>query len=267
MDGDRLTDEETALVLRRAAELEQHRPDDAGGLDPATLEEAAVEVGLSRRSVRRALAELRAGALAPGPGTRRSPAARLFGPGTLAVSRRLAGAAPAVEAAVHAYLERQLFRVVRNVGGRSAWVQRDDLAAAVRRGIDRRVQKRLCLEDVAGVEVAVVDDPADDGDHCLVHLLLDVGPVRRASAALAVGGGAIGAAAVGGSLVLAGLDPVTAAAVPAGAAAALAGHRLGAAHHRRHRQAVETALHGMLDGLERTRPAAPRSVTRLDRAE
>lgn len=250
VDADRLTDEETALVLRRAAELELRAPGDSGGLDPATLEEVAMEVGLSRRSVRRALAELRVGALSPQPASR-PRSNRLFGPGTLAVSRSVPGAAPVVEAAVHDFLERQLFRVLRDVGGRSVWVPREDLKASVRRSIDRKIQKRLCLEDACRIEVAVADDPGEGGPRSLVHLHLDLGAVRRASAAMVVGGGAVGVVAVGGSFLLLGLDPVTAAAVPAGAAAAVAGHRMGTAHHRRQSQAVETALQGMLDGLER----------------
>lgn len=256
MDGDRLTDEETALVLRRAAELEHRTPGDAGGLDPATLEEVAAEVGLSRQSVRRALAELRVGALAPGPASRWARTTRLFGSGTLAVSRSIPGTPRTVEAAVHDFLERQLFRVVRNVGGRSVWAPREDLAASVRRSIDRRIQKRLSLEDVGRIEVAVVEDPGEAGARSLLHVHLDLGGVRRASAAMVVGGGALGAAAIGGSLLLIGLDPVTAAAVPAGAAAALAGHRLGAAHHRRQSDAIETAVHGMLDALDRPASAA-----------
>ena len=259
MDGDRLTDEETAIVLRRAAELERRAPGDADGLDPATLEEVAMEVGLSRQSVRRAIAELRVGALVPQAERRSDRATRLFGPAALEVSRSVPGALPAVEAAVHDFLEGQLFRVVRDVGGRSLWAPREDLAASVRRSIDRRIQRRLCLEDVGRIEVAVVDDPGEAGARSLVRLRLDLGAVRRASATLVVGGGVVGAAAGGGSLLLLGLDPVTAAAVPAGAAAALAGHRLGAAHHRRQSDAIETALHGMLDALERAgRPAGHR---------
>ena len=244
------------MVLRRAAELEQRAPGDAEGLDPATLEEVALEVGLSRQSVRRAIAELRVGVLAPPADRRPVRATRLFGPGTLEVSRGVEGAAPTVEAAVHHFLHGQLFRVVRDVGGRSLWAPREDLAASVRRSIDRRIQRRLCLQDVGRIEVAVVEDPGEAGARSLVHLRLDLGGVRRASAAMVVGGGVVGAAAAGGSLLLLGLDPVTAAAVPAGAAAALAGHRLGAAHHRRQSDAIETALHGMLDALDRPGRAA-----------
>lgn len=251
MDGDRLTDEETALVLRRAAELDHETDADPVGLDPATLEDAAVEAGLSRQSVRRALAELRLGALAPAPAGRRTRPSRLVGPDHLGVDRAVGGPAVTVEASVRAYLEGQLFRVERDVGGRSLWCPRDDLKASIQRRIDRRVQRRLVLEDVCRIQFAVVEEPAPEGPRAHVHLEVDVSDVRRASGAMVVVGAAVGAAAVGGSLVLAGLDPVTAAVLPAGAGAALAGHRLGTSHYRQRVSRIETALQGMLDGVER----------------
>ena len=250
MDGERLTDEETALVLRRAAELDHQPPGQPDGLDPATVEEAAVEVGLSRQSVRRALAELRLGTLTPdaGRGTR---AARFLGSGTVALSRAVRGPADDVEAALEEFLERQLFRVVRHVGTRSLWAPRDDLKASVQRSIDRKIQRRLVLGDVCRISLAVVGEPATVEERSLVHLELDVRDVRRASAGMVVTGSVVGAAALGGSLIVAGLDPLTAAAVPAGAAAAVAGHRMGTSHYRTRVAALETALQGMLDGLER----------------
>ena len=257
MDGDRLTDEETALVLRRAAELDHQADPDSGGLDPTTLEEVAVEAGLSRQSVRRALAELRLGALADPPATRRASATRLYGPGTFVVSRAVAASAAAVEGWVREYLEAQLFRVVRDVDGRSLWSPREDLKASVQRSIDRKVQRRLVLGDVRRVHVAVGAEPGP-GTRSLVHLEVDVGQVRRTSTSMAAAGGAVGVTAVGASLVLVGLDPVTAAALPVGGAAALAGHRMGVAHYRNRAGAVATALEGMLDGLERRAAAGGR---------
>ena len=249
MDGERLTDEETALVLRRAAELDQQPPGRPDGLDPATVEEAAVEVGLSRESVRRALAELRLGTLSPDAGRSRR-AARFLGPGTVALSRAVPAPADDVEAGVEEFLERQLFRVVRHVGTRSLWAPREDLKASVQRSIDRKIQRRLVLGDVCRISLAVVPEPGA-AERSLVHLELDVRDVRRASAGMVVTGSVVGAAALGGSLIVAGLDPLTVAAVPAGVAAAVAGHRIGSSHYRSRVTALETALHGMLDGLER----------------
>lgn len=251
MDGDRLTDEETALVLRRAVELHSQADPDPGGLDAATLEDVAVEAGLSREAVRRALAELRLGTLVAAPAPRRRRPPRLFGPGTLAVSRVVPYPAAAAEDAVRAYLEGQLFHVLRGTGGRSLWAPRQDLKASVQRSIDRKVQRRLVLGDVSRVQVAVVSEPGSGELRALVHLEVDVRDVRRASTSMVVTGGAVGAAALGGSLLVAGLDPVTAAAVPAGAAIAFAGHRMGASHYRERVSAIDIALQGMFDGLER----------------
>src|SRR5437763_13338546 len=78
VEGERLDEDQIALVIRRASELDGQVLAGQAGLDLVLLEQAAVEAGLSRQSVRRAVAELRAGTLAldPGPG-RRSGRARL----------------------------------------------------------------------------------------------------------------------------------------------------------------------------------------------
>ncbi|MCA1693173.1 MAG: hypothetical protein LC733_13640 [Actinobacteria bacterium] len=80
MAGD-LNQEQIALVLRRAAELDRETACPPGtGLDEISLEHAAVEAGISPLSVRRALAELRAGVLDRPEGTsataRPGPSAR-----------------------------------------------------------------------------------------------------------------------------------------------------------------------------------------------
>ncbi|HEX5366494.1 MAG TPA: hypothetical protein VFW63_07515, partial [Acidimicrobiales bacterium] len=67
----RLSGDEVARVLRRAAEIDAVEARTEVGLDPAALEEAAQEVGLSPAAVRRAVAELRAGALPAAPTGRR----------------------------------------------------------------------------------------------------------------------------------------------------------------------------------------------------
>lgn len=255
VDGDRLSDEETALVLRRAAELDSLTDVHPIGLDVAALEDVAVESGLSRRSVRRAVAELHLGTLAAATHQRRSRSSRMFGPGTVVVHRAVRAPVDAVEAPVRQYLEGQLFRAVRNVGDQSLWRPREDLKASVQRSVDRSVQRRLVLGDVSCIQVAVTaaGEPADGWS--LVHLEIDVGDVRRASGRMVLVGSALGVAAVGGSMILAGLDPVTVAAVPAAAGSAYVGHRRGTAHYRVRVREIETALQGMLDGLDgRTTP-------------
>lgn len=248
VDGDGLTDDETARVLRRAAELDSETRADPIALDPATVEEVAVEAGLSRASVRRALAELHLGTLAAPPAGRRARRAPLFGPDIVAVRRAVAAPAPAVEALVHEYLEGQLFRVVRDVGGRSVWSPRADLKAAVQRAIDRKIQRRLVLGDVCRIQAAVTAEPGVN--RSLVLLEVNIREVRRASGQMVLAGSAVGAAALGGSLLLAGLDPVTVVAVPAAVGTAYAGHRLGTAHYRLRVNDIQTALQGTLDALD-----------------
>lgn len=255
VDGDRLSDEETALVLRRAAELDSLTDAHPIGLDVAALEDVAVEAGLSRQSIRRAVAELHLGTLAGATEQRRSRSTRLFGPGTIVVHRAVPAPADAVEAPVREYLEGQLFRVVRNVGDQSLWRPRADLKASVQRSVDRSVQRRLVLGDVSRIQVAVTAEGGPGDGWSLVHLEVDVGEVRRAAGRMVAVGSALGVAAVGGSMILAGLDPVTVAAVPAAAGSAYVGHRRGAAHYRMRVREIETALQGMLDGLDgRTTP-------------
>src|SRR5690606_10059769 len=97
----RLTPDEVALVLRRAAEIEAASDGtvDDEGLDAAAVEEAAREAGLSPLAVRQAVAELQVGALPVAPATRN---------GGLTASRfvseqRLVDSAPEI---VHAKVDR-----------------------------------------------------------------------------------------------------------------------------------------------------------------
>ena len=254
------------MVLRRAAELDHDlalRPSE--GLDAAALEEAAVEAGLSRTSVRRALAELRVGAL-EAAGGRPGRAPRLLGPGTLVVRRSVPAGPEAAEARVREFLGRQLFRVCRDVGGRSRWTPREDLRASVQRSVDSHLQRRLVLGDVGEVQLAVAAERGPDGEpgagggagpgpaRSMVHLQLDVRDARRSHGAWVASGALLGAAALAGSVAAGAPEAVTLLAVPAGAGAAVAGHRVGSRRYRQRMRALETAVQGLLDGLDR-RPA------------
>lgn len=250
VDGNRLSDEETALVLRRAAELDSVTDPHPVGLDAAALEDVAVEAGLSRQSVRRALAELHLGTLVAPPGGRRSGAARLFGPGTVVVHRAVPAPVRSVEAPVREYLESQLFRVVRDIGGQSLWSPREDLKASVQRSVDRKMQHRLVLGDVCRIQVAVTAEGAPGDGWSLVHFEIDVGDVRRASGRMVLVSSTLGVVAAGGALVVAGIDPVAIVALPAAAAgSAYVGHRRGTSHYRLRVHQIETAVQGMLDGV------------------
>ena len=95
-----INEQEVALVLRRAAELDLSLGGPGPGLDVATVEESAVEAGLSRPSVQRALAELRMGAL-QGTGEVARPR-RLLGRATVTVRRTVPGPDAQVKALLRA---------------------------------------------------------------------------------------------------------------------------------------------------------------------
>src|SRR5436190_10191356 len=137
MSRDGLSEDQVAIVLRRAAELDHqlgfpHEP----GIDEATLEEAAVEAGLSPQALHRALAELRSGVLSPDPRRHRG----VLGDPTLTICRAVPGPLAEVERQLFRFLDGQLFELRRHRGTSSTWVHRRGLEATARRAIDRAIQ-------------------------------------------------------------------------------------------------------------------------------
>ncbi len=248
MDGDHLDDEQIAQVLRRASELDGQLPSGQAGLDLVLLEEAAVEAGLSRESVRRAVAELRAGALTIGSGP--PPRRAGLGPTSLTVARCVPGPYGAVNGILRRFLAKEQFHLRRDFGASSRWARRQDVGARVRVQYDKSIHRRLLLRDAEEVEIAVVEEPGDGG-MVMVKLAVDVQPLRRAHR-VAVGQGAgigVGVAAVG--LGILGM-PEAIVVVPAATASGVAiGHRIGVGRYRSSVEHMETALEGFLDGIER----------------
>ena len=247
MDGDRLDEDQIALVIRRATELDGQSPAGQPGLDLVLLEEAAVEAGLSRESVRRAVAELRAGALrvdADPPARRAS-----LGPTTLTVARCVRGPFPPVNDILRRFLAKEQFHLRRDFGTSSTWTRRQDVGARVRIQYDKSIHRRLLLRDAEQVEMAVVDEPGGAG-MVMVKLTVDVKSLRRAHR-VAVGQGAgAGAVAAGVGLILG--MPEALVIVPAAAASGVGiGHRVGVRRYRRSVEDLETALEGFLDSVER----------------
>lgn len=252
-----LSDQEVALVLRRAAELDLSLDEDGPGLDVAVVEESAVEAGLSRQSVQTALAELRMGMLQPARAV--EPARRLLGPAVLTVRRTVPGPEADVAARLRAYLSRELFRARRERGGMSSWSRRDDLGASVRRTVDKTLSKRLSLTEVRGVEVGVTTEPGSDRRRVLVVMRADVSGICRDRGAWIATGGTAGAAMVGGSVLLGALvDPLLFLTAPAGAGAAAAGYGIGVRCYRTRVDAIQVALEALLDDLEAGRGTATR---------
>ena len=238
----RLTSDEVALVLRRAAEIEaaDERTARGEGYEPAAVEDAAREVGLSPAAVRQAVAELRVGALpAEVPrGRARTLSSRLV------AHQRLVGSAPeTVHAAVDRFLRTQMFELRRRAGDRSLYRQRSDLVASLRRGLD--FAGAIKLEGLRTIDVVVT--PADD------RTLVRVEAELTSSRANAVAGGAAAGTAVTLTTGLAGAlmaEPgLVIASLPAGAVVGASGIRVAEARWRKRRDDVAEVLASLLDQL------------------
>lgn len=251
MAEDRLTDEEVARVLRRAAELDPGSAPQEGGLPVAAVESAAAEVGLEPAAVRRAVAELRAGALDD-----------VSGPRFVVCARVVPGEVEASLASVGRYLAGQAFVRARDRGNEEVWRPREDWLAGLRRTFD--VAAAIRLKDVDEVVVHAVQ--VEGGT--LVRLVARLQGAVAAAPAVGTGVGATVGGAGAGFLGLVTGDPAllfaVLGAVPGGAALGAVGWRVGRAARARGRGKVADALDGMLDELERGRqPGAGRALDKL----
>lgn len=246
---DALSAEQVRVVLRRAAELDRSSALAPLDLDVASVEQAALEAGLSPDAVRQALAELRSGALD------RPARRRLVGPRTATVCRTLPGPVENVERALHEFLRTELFDRQRDHGERTEWVRRQSIAAKVKLAVDRGIHRALVLTDIDRLSLTLtpVEEPDRDGAHVLVRMDLDVSAMVRDHAALTVIGAVAGTAVAAVSVVVTGLDPVLLATFPAGMAVGGGAHWGGARLYRRRVAEVVTGVEGRLDRLERGR--------------
>ena len=237
----RLTGDEVALVLHRAAELDAADADNAlvDGYEQAAVEEAALEVGLSPSAVRRAVAELRVGALpAEQPTSRRGRkvASRVV------CQQRLVDTPPdAVLAAVDRFMRTQMLELRRRAGDRSLYRQRSDLVASLRRNLD--FGGAIKLEGLRTIDVVVT--PADD--RTLVRIEADLAASRANAVA---GGAAVGSAVAVTTGVVGALlaEPMlVVGALPAGAVVGSSGIRMAGSRWRRRRDDVAEVLASLLD--------------------
>lgn len=255
---DRLSSDEVALVLRRAADLEAHtdgRPVD-DGFDTAAVEEAAREVGLSPTAVRQALAELHTGELSTEK--RRRPAR------VSASIVQLARLVPCPPDVVHRtaddFLKRQTFELRRRNGPTTLYRQRKDLSASLRRGLN--FQGAIKLEGVRALTMTVTPvsggsegDSAGGGDRggqvrSMVRLVAEL-QGRAAMNTLANVTG-LGTAVMIGVPGLIFISPAGAAivALSTGAGVTASGLAVGNSWWRRRRANVNEVLDGLLDTLE-----------------
>lgn len=244
-----LTEEEAALVFRRAAELESVPPHQLPRFDAATLERIGAEAGLSPVAIRAALADLRSGRLDAEP-ARSGPVPV---PRHVAIERIVPVDAAVAEERLERFLKGHVMRVCRRRGSLTIWEPSRSLGANLVRGID--LTDRMRLARVDGVELLV--EPSDGGT--FVRVVLDLARIHRNVTAGVVASGALGGvgllAGVGGLVLGAPEALLLVPATSAGAAGAFLGTRSTYAKHVK--RAVD-AVELVLDELEHRRRARRR---------
>lgn len=238
-----------AVIIGRAADLEDAGAADGIGLDEQALVEIGREVGLSGAAVRQALDEYHAGLLQP---VAEAPQT-VVGPRVLVIERTVPGTTDQVDAHISAFLRGKLFEPCRRVDHRSVWRPREGLLASIQRTGKRLGRGDRTLDDVTEVSVALVALPSSlaGEERVRVRLEADCGSLRRGLTATAVGGVALGgagiAAAAGAAVALG--DPLPLLGLPP-LGAITAGAWVGPRHWYRQKLAeVELVLQGGLDTL------------------
>jgi hypothetical protein len=239
----RLSGDEVALVLRRAAQIDAaDETDGSAGYEPAAIEEAARDVGLSPAAVRQAVAELRAGAL-PDEATDRGRGRAVAGSRVVAEQRLVTSHPDRVHATVDRFMRTQMLELRRRSGDRSLYRQRSDMVASLRRGLD--FGGAIKLEGLRTIDVVVT--PADE------RTLVRIEAELASSRANAVAGGAAAGTAVAVTTGLTGAllaEPaLVVGALPLGVAVGGGGVRVAGARWRQRRDDVAEVLASLLDRL------------------
>lgn len=241
---DRLTSDQVASVLRRAAELEARSTgaDQAEGFTASVVVEAAEEVGLSPAAVRMALAELHTGTLPPAQLTRSRRMLRV-GPSGVVESRIVASAPDDVFAAADQYFRRRAFEERRRQDQWVLYRERRDLLTHVRRVVDLGGARQL--GGVSGV-VVMVSPLADAGTMVRVEATLE--PGWRGISATATASGML---AVTGTIAAVTGDPTALlVGVPVGATIGAAGWERRRRWRHRRRDEIGETLAALLDRLD-----------------
>ena len=149
--------------------------------------------------MRRAVAELRAGALSLDTGAPQKRAG--LGPTILSVARCVPGPYAEADGILRRFLAKEQFHLRRDFGASSSWTRRQDVGARVRVQYDKSIHRRLVLRDAEQVELAVVDERGDRG-MVMVKLALDVKALRRTHRVAVAQGLGAGVVAGAGGLLL-----------------------------------------------------------------
>jgi hypothetical protein len=249
MPQGQLSQQQLAVVLRRAAELERRRKDATTGsgepgLTDSELQELVREVGLPQEDVARAVAELRAGVLVksePAP----TLTDRLVGPAEVARERVVRGDVVTIETRIGEYLRAQELQVKRDFGDRQLWAPTPGFLSKAKRVFFDVVGKQQ-LPDEIEVETSAL--AVGDGE-VVVRMTVRARELRREKISRMIGSLVVGAgvAAAGIAAASGNAELIT---VAAGSGVAIAGYA--SARRGYHRELAEAtlALDGFLDGLE-----------------
>lgn len=236
---ERLSQDEVAMVLRRAAELDRQTamPVDEG-LPVEAIEAAAAEVGLAPEAVRQAVAELRAGVLA-GPVDAPADPRRVVEAAVVPLD------AATASDAVARWLAAQTFQRHRGRDGVEVWRIREDWVAGVQRKFDWSASVRL--KWVREVVVRVV--PVEGGTLVRLEAALATAPQQAPTIGSAVGAASgVATGAVAAALPLAGTVAIGTAAVATGVGA-VGGWWVGRSARRLSRHRVADELSAELDRI------------------
>lgn len=251
MDPDRrLSREEFDDVIRRATELAA-RESESSELTEAELYRIAGEVGLSEQHVRKALVELRTGAV---PSSHRAGGIeRFFGPETVRAARVVPGSGPDVARKLDEFLVAgQLLQPVRRSRTLLQYRPAIDWVSQLARAASS-TSRRYYTASAKSVEVRLEKLPEEKG-RVFVEVIVDPGTRGDAIGGAAIGGllGGGGAGFGVGALVVTAAPlalGITAGVIVAGGVGAAVTSWAGRSHRRKLGD-VRSEVEGILDRLE-----------------
>jgi hypothetical protein len=194
VSSDKLTRKQVEFVLRRAAEIDTHRPasaerghgeahdaqdsdDGQDGLSVTDLLKLSEEAGLRGGSVSQALTELRRGvSIEP---EESGVVAHALGASRIIVSRVVPAPVETVRRAVDRFLREQLMTVRRHHGARIEWERAQGIWPGLVRSLD--FSKRYAFSLVSRVETVVAEERSADGEarDTAVTFNIDLADMRR----------------------------------------------------------------------------------------
>lgn len=252
-----VTRAELEEIIRRAVEL-QFASDAADDVEHTEEEVFRIgrQVGLERRFLERAVAEVRASGFRPDPPPDDdSLLARLLGPGFVRASRYAAGAPPALERLVEHELQvnERLRRVERRADG-TRWAAADGWRSGGRSSTDQGSEGHAYdLGTARALDVRVQEA---DGERSLVTVTADLRNQRTDQLLTWVTALGLAGLVVGGFLVVAGAPWAFLAPIPP-LAFAVAGVKVSVHGYRKDHAHLQNVVESFLRRLDRTNRPEP----------